>query len=246
MTSLLFENFADYSGTRDTRVLDLALARADDGLAGHGVWCATALRASSASAQELGARLPAAVRAEPIDLPADEPLRRIGQRLSALLSRRTGERLDRADAEELAGVVQRGEGIVGDAIMAGDVVVLEDPLGILLAPALRERGAHAVLEIRPESSRRRVGLGPAERVVRDCAAAVDARVMLWHEHGPAGVKRVAAALTSEDVAAPKEITARGAQPDQICWTTILAEIVELDRIETVGGMLHARPTVAAR
>jgi hypothetical protein len=246
VTSLLFENFADYSGTRDSRVFALARARAEADLAGRSVWCATAIGGSSAGASALRGCVPGALGAEPIELAKDEPLRRIAQRLRALLSRRGDERLDRADAEDLEDVVLRGERIVGDAVGAGDVVVLEDPLGVLLAPALRERGAHAVLEVRPGSSRGRRGTGPGERVLRGCDAALEARVMIWLEHGRAGVKRIATAVTSEDVATLKEITAPGSEPDQICWTTILAEIVELDRIETVGGMLHVRPTVAAR
>ncbi|HEY4428558.1 MAG TPA: hypothetical protein VGN08_10175, partial [Solirubrobacteraceae bacterium] len=175
MTSLLFENFAEYSGSRDSRVLALARARAEDGLAGRAVWCATAIQGSSARARALRAYVPPALGPEPIELPVDDPLRRIGQRLRALLSRSSGERLDRSDAEQLAQVMQRGERLVGDAVAAGDVVVLEDPLGILLAPAVRERGAHAVLEIRPHSARGRSGMGPGERVLSGCDAALDAR-----------------------------------------------------------------------
>jgi hypothetical protein len=246
MTSLLFENFADYSGTRDSRVLALARARAEEGLAGRSVWCATAVRSSDARARALRASVPVALQAGPIELARDEPLRRIGQRLRALLSRRGSDCLDRDDVEDLAGAMLRGEGIVGDAIGSGDVVVLEDPLGVVLAPAVRERGAHAVLEIRPESARGRARARRAEAILSRCGAAVDARVMLCQELGPAGVKRIAAVITSEDVVTAKEITARGPQPDEICWTTVLAEIVELDRSETVGGRMHARPTVAAR
>jgi hypothetical protein len=246
MTSLLFENFAEYSGTRDQRVLSLARSRADDRLAGRTVWCARTLGTSAPRAQALGALLPAVLQSRPIELASEEPLRRIGQRLRALLSRRGTEALDRSDAEDLASAMLQGERIVGDAVGSGDVVVLEDPLSIVLAPAVRERGAHAVLEIRPASARGRGRSGPAERILRRCDPAVDARVMIWNESGPAGVKRIAAVITSEDVIAAKEITARGSQPEDICWATMLAEVVELDRSETVGGMLHARPTVAVR
>jgi hypothetical protein len=246
VTSLLFENFADYSGTRDSRVLALARARADEDLAGRSVWCATPMRSSSERARALRASVPAALRAGPIELESDEPLRQIGRRLAALLSRSGGEPLDRADADELGAAMLRGDRIVGEMVSAGDVVVLEDPLGVVLAPALRERGAHAVLELRPESARGRRRIGAAEGIMRRCDTAVDARVMVWQERGRMGIKRIASVITSEGLVAAKEITARGAHPEEICWTTILAEIVELDRSETVGGMLHARPSVPAR
>jgi hypothetical protein len=243
VTSLLFENFAEYSGMRDTRVLALARARADDGLAGRGVWCATALQSSAPRAR----MLLAALHASPIELEADEPLRRIGQRLDPILAGASTDALDAADAEDLAGAMLRSERIVGEAVGSGDVVVLEDPLGVVLAPALRERGAHAILEVRPASSARgRASIGAAEPLLRRCGAAVDARVMVWHGRRRGGDTRILALITSEDVVAAKEITARGSHPDEICWTTVLAEIVELGRLETVGGRLHARPTVAAR
>jgi hypothetical protein len=242
MTSLLFENFAGYSGARDSRVLALARARADEGLAGRSVWCATASRSSVARARELRECVPAALQASPIELAADEPLRRIGERLQAVLAEPGASALDRGDAEELAGAVVRGELIVGDGVGSGDVVVLDDPLAVVLAPALRDRGAHAVLEVRPGSVPGRASLGVAEAILERCGAAVDARVMILR----AGTTRIAALISSEDVVAAKEITARGSQPDQICWTTVLAEIVELDCSETVGGRFHPRPTVAAR
>jgi hypothetical protein len=242
VTSLLFENFAEYSGMRDTRVLALARARADDGLAGRGVWCATALRSSAPRARVLLA----ALHASPLELEADEPLRRIGQRLDPMLAGASTNALDAADAEDLAGAMLRSERIVGEAVGSGDVVVLEDPLGVVLAPALRERGAHAVLEVRPASARGRASIGAAAPLLRRCGAAVDGRVMVWQGRRRGGDTRIVALITSEDVVAAKEISARGSHPDEICWTTVLAEVVELGRLETVGGRLHARPTVAAR
>jgi hypothetical protein len=70
--------------------------------------------------------------------------------------------------------------------------------------------------------------------------------MVWRERGRAGAKRIAALITSGDVVAAKEITARGSHPDEICWTTMLAEIVERNHGETVGGRRHVRPTIAPR
>jgi hypothetical protein len=246
MTSLLFENFAEYSGTRDSRVLALARARADEGLAGRSVWCAAASRSSRVRTRALLTCLPAARQAGRIELASDEPLRQIGERLEAMLAGAVAQRPDWDDAEELARAMQRGEVIVGETVAPGDVVVLDDPLSVVLAPALRERGAHAVLEIRPGSARRRASVSRAEPILRRCSGAVDARVMTWRELGRTGAKRIAALITSEDAVAAKEITARGAHPDEICWTTMLAEIVELDRSETVGGRHHARPSVAVR
>jgi hypothetical protein len=227
-------------------VLALARARADEGLAGRCVWCAMALDSSSNRAQSLPASVPAARRAGRLELGPEEPLRRIARRLEALLARGGADGLDRADADELSDAILRGERIVGEEVGSGDVVVLDDPLGLVLAPALRERGAHAVLDVRPGSARGRAAVGAAAPVLRRCGGALDARVMIWREPGRAGAKRIAALITSGDVVAAKEITARGSHPDEICWTTMLAEIVELNHGETVGGRMHVRPTVAAR
>jgi hypothetical protein len=246
VTDLLFENFAEYSGTRDSRVLALARARAEDGLAGRSVWCATTSRSSAARARAMRACVPAALDASPIELEPQEPLRQIGARLEAMLGRAGSAALGWADAEELAGAMERAERIVGEAVGSGDVVILDEPLGVVLAPAVRERGAHAVLEILPGSARRQAAVGAAEPILRRCGAAVDARVMILRGRGREDAKRIAALITAEDVVAAKEITARGSHPDEICWTTVLAEIVELDRSETVGGRVHPRPTVAAR
>jgi hypothetical protein len=246
MTSLLFENFADYSGTRDSRVLALARARADEGLAGRSVWSAAASRSSRLRTRALLACLPAARHGGPIELAPEEPLHQIGERLERMLAGVAAQRPEWDEVEELARAMQRGELIVGETVASGDVVVLDDPLGVVLAPAVRDRGAHAVLEIRPGSARRMASVSRAEPLLRRCAAAVDARVMTWRELGQSGARRIAALISSEDAVAAKEITARGAHPEEICWTTVLAEIVELDRSETVGGRMHARPTVAAR
>ena len=153
MTDLLFENFADYSGRRDSRVLTLARARANEGLAGRSVWYAMALASSAAPARALQGCVPAARRAGLVELAPEEPLRRIAQRLDAMLARGGADALDRTDADELTGAILRSERIVGEEVGSGDVVVLDDPLGVVLAPAVRERGAHAVLEIRPGSVR---------------------------------------------------------------------------------------------
>jgi hypothetical protein len=246
MTDLLFENFADYSGTRDSRVLALARARADEGLAGRSVWYAMALASSAGRARALQGCVPAARRAGLLQLAPEEPLRRIARRLDAMLARAGADALDRADADELGDAILRGERIAGEEIGSGDVVVLDDPLGLVLAPALRERGAHAVLYVRPGSAHARATVGRAAPVLRPCGAAVDARVMVWRERGRVGAKRIAALITSGDVVAAKEITARGLHPDEICWTTMLAEIVERNHGETVGGRMHVRPTVAPR
>jgi hypothetical protein len=245
MSDLLFENFADYSGTRDSRVLALARARADESLAGRCVWW-VALESSAARTQALPESVPAARHAGLLELAPGEPLRRIARRLEALLKRRGSDALDREDAHELADAVLRGEQIVGHAVGSGDLVLLDDPLGLVLAPAVRERGAHAVLEVRPGSARARASVGAAAPVLALCGGALEARVMVWQERGRAGARRIAELVTSGDVVAAKEITARGAHPDEICWTTMLAEIAELNHSETVGGRMHVRPTVAAR
>ena len=58
-----------------------------------------------------------------------------------------------------------------------------------------------------------------------------------------------AAMPSPGLLAAKEIAATGAEAQALHnrgWSTLLADIVDRDRGECVGGTLHARPAVPAR
>jgi hypothetical protein len=110
-----------------------------------------------------------------------------------------------------------------DAVCAHDVVVLRERPSRDLMESLRELGAHVLWHI----ARR-----PPEP-----APAVDAYVMTW-DHGFAALMPCAGLLVAKDLDARLD--------DELGWTSLLADVVHSDRDETVGGMRHARPVVAAR
>jgi hypothetical protein len=63
------------------------------------------------------------------------------------------------------------------------------------------------------------------------------------------VERIAAAMPSAAVVATKEIAGGGEDAQRLHnrgWSTLLADIVDRDRAETVGGRRHARPVVSPR
>jgi hypothetical protein len=71
---------------------------------------------------------------------------------------------------------------------------------------------------------------------------LDAYITDWPPRG------IAAFISAPDLVSAKEVQA-GGQPqslDELGWTSLLADVVAGDRDETVGGTLHARPSVAAR
>jgi len=81
--------------------------------------------------------------------------------------------------------------------------------------------------------------------------AIDAMVMSWTDPGdrPQGMEHIGAAMPSPGLLAAKEIAATGAEAQALHnrgWSTLLADIVDRDRGECVGGTLHARPAVPAR
>ena len=81
--------------------------------------------------------------------------------------------------------------------------------------------------------------------------AIDAMVMSWTDPGdrPQGMEHIGAAMPSPGLLAAKEIAATGAEAQALHnrgWSTLLADIVDRDRGECVGGTLHARPAVPRR
>ena len=160
-------------------------------------------------------------------------LERTGQRALALLAERTvwcasAPAGDRArtlrsalalarelDLEELSRVRQ------------ADVVVLHDPVAAGLAEALRERGAHVVLDAEGTTAR---------------ARAVDAYLVAWR---PPGALGLAAVIPAAGAVSAKEVEPERADR-ALAWSTLLADVLRADRGETVGGTLHPRPAVAPR
>jgi len=135
---------------------------------------------------------------------------------------------------------EQAERLIGGEVHPGDLVVLHDPAAGALAEAVRCRGAHAVW---------RVTLGPSSSTALEAwlslhrsRPCLDAYITDWPPDG------IAAFISAPDLLSAKEVRAHGRPPslDQLGWTSILADVVTSDRDETVGGTLHARPSVAAR
>jgi hypothetical protein len=259
MATIVIEHFDQPSTARDARTLGDARRRAAEQLAGRTVWCAMALPAGRRRALELRARVAGAgpgVAAAPLEVTADEPLRRLAERLDGMLTGTAPGGLELGAAEQDLyaegtgrGDVLGGDAIGADAIGADDVVVVHDALSAILARAVREQGAHTIWRIRV-AERPAPGAQEAFAFLQRFSPGVDAYIMAWIDRGPrrAVVERIAAAMPSAGVVAAKEFPARGAgdDPERLAWRTALAEVVRSDRGESVGGTLHPRPVVAAR
>jgi hypothetical protein len=130
--------------------------------------------------------------------------------------------------------------MLGDAVAADDVVVLHDPLTAVLAQAARERGAHVLWYLPAVSGRRGAAVAGARSFMRRYTATLDAYVAT---SGGADTHRIVAIVPSRGLVAAKEV-----DPTQrdVGWSSVLADVLQADRDETVGGIFHARPTVAGR
>ncbi|HEU0318745.1 MAG TPA: hypothetical protein VFR49_15520, partial [Solirubrobacteraceae bacterium] len=173
----------------------------------------------------------AGIATAPLETLAGDPLRDTAEQVGRM---RAG-----ADAPEPGlGAAERevyDAGIAGEDFGArvgrGDVVVLHDALTPALAPGLRERGAHVVWSLSYGGG---TSAAEAWEFLARHLTAVDAFVV----SGPGWV--VAVIPAQSEVAA---IDAARAD-DAWGWTGALAEVVQADRGDTVGGRFHARPTVA--
>ena len=260
MPTLVIDRLEPSSSARRARRSDLGRARAADRLAGRTVWCAAALPSGRGSARTLRACLIAdgCVPARKLEVAPDEPLRELGARLDqalrlagAVASRTAveGAPLGRREHAMYTEGARGGEALAGDAIGPGDIVVLHDALTAALAEAARGRGAHVVWAVPLGAARGAVAA--ARDVLRPHARAIDAMVVSWTDPGdrPRGMEHIGAAMPSPGLLATKEIAATGAEAQALHnrgWSTLLADIVDRDRGECVGGTLHARPTVPAR
>ncbi len=111
-------------------------------------------------------------------------------------------------------------------IRSPDIVVLADPTGTGLAEPVRERGAHALVEVHGPPTHRR---------------AVHAYFVAWAFGDAFGV--------AAGIPAAGAVTAKLAREDAdrtLAWGALLADVLEAARSETVGGTFHPRPTVPAR
>ena len=264
MPSVVIDRLEPPSSARRARTSDVARARATDRLAGRTVWCATALPAGRGAAQTLRGCLTAdgCVVAQELQITPAEPFRAVAAKLdqalrfaSAMVSLagidRVSGRLDRREQAEYADGARGDEALAGDRVEPGDVVVLHDALTAALGEALRGRGAHVVWEVPLGPAPAGVAVAATWAFLHPHARAIDAVVMSWTaaERRAWGVERIAAAMPSPALLATKEIPASGADAQRRHnrgWSTLLADIVDRDRGESVGGALHARPAVPAR
>jgi hypothetical protein len=251
MTSLAVEHFGIPSNRHEARELAYLEAWAADDLSGRTTWCATASPGQQSAGDMLGRlRAFAEQRLDPqeLNVAASEPLLELAQRLYLMLQGVGGaaSRLVPGDREIWDEARADCDGLVGEAVSADDLVVLHDPLTVMLAEAVRERGAHAVWNLDvvigsvPDAS------APARRFLGESAGAVHAYVIPWRR--PSGAaQRIAAIIPSADLVAAKEVDeAQGSRHEDVAWASALADVIRADRSETVGGRLHARPAVAAR
>jgi hypothetical protein len=264
MPSVVIDRLEPPSSARRARTSEVARARAADRLAGRTVWCVTALPAGRGAARTLRGCLTAdgCVVAEELQIRPREPFRALAGRLDEALrlasamaspSKIGGESgpLGRREQAEYADGAREGEALAGDRVAPGDVVVLHDALTATLGEALRGRGAHVVWDVPLGPAPAGVAVAAAWEFLRPHARAIDAVVMSWSapERHAWGVEHIAAAMPSPALLATKEIPASGADAESRHnrgWSTLLADIVDRDRGESVGGTLHARPAVPAR
>jgi hypothetical protein len=121
----------------------------------------------------------------------------------------------------------RAEEQVVAGVRPGDIVVLSAPPSAALTRAIRDRGAHALWHL--------------ERV-RTRMEGIDAFIL--SARTASGAIIVAAVIPSVGTVAVKEV--RGTSYRDMGWGCVLADVVETDRDEAVGGTLRPRPVVPVR
>jgi hypothetical protein len=257
MTSFVIEQFHTPDTQRRARRLDSARRRAADQLAGRSVWCTAAAPTEAHAADALEHCL-CGIRDQGVAprrtlLALREPLIGLMGRLDAMLRGVTllGPALGAGDEDALRKGRQDGDALLGGEVRPGDVVVLHDPIAAALAPAIRERGAHAIW--RASIGRWEGNAATAWRFLHRSNPALNAYVTTWRPGSTASVGRagIAAYIAASEVVSAKEVDMGEAGGtlsgyEEIGWTTLLADVVRGDRAERVGGTVHARPSVAAR
>jgi hypothetical protein len=246
MSTWTVDAFPADSG-REARRLAWARGRWEEQLSGRTVWCVASLPHGRDAAWRLRGRLRSdasegGVAVGCILIAADEPLGVLGSRLNAMLAGLGGEGLTRDDEVLYAFACGEGEEMLGAAVADGDVVVLHDAVAAVTAGAARDRGAHVFWRIDAASRPRRGAAVAAWEFMRLRSRGVDGYVGAWGEPS-AGRELIGAALPNTGA-----VTARDVRSTQVSagWSGALADLVADDRQDTVGGTLHARPTVAVR
>ena len=114
-----------------------------------------------------------------------EPLIGLMERLDAMLRGVTllGPALGAREEDAFRKGRQDGDALIPDEVRAGDVVVLHDPIAAALAPAIRERGGHAIW--RTSIGRWEGNATAAWRFLHRSSPALDAYVTAWRS-GPTG------------------------------------------------------------
>lgn len=230
--------------SRDARLLELTRRRAEEELAGRTVWCVAALPGGREAAWALRACLrfggQSGVAVGCLVMTASEPLTGLGERLQTMLRGEApgGRRLSREDRALFADARLEGESLIGEAVAPEDVVVLHDALAAVTAEAARERGAHVAWRIdaaAPVATQ-------AWDFMRANTRGIGGYVGEWLE--PSEHRgRIGSALPSTGAVSGWDVWT-GQEP--VGWSRALAELVHEDRHDTVGGTVHARPTVAIR
>jgi len=252
LTSLLIEHLDTPTTERVIRAFVTAGDRVSDVLAGRTVWCASAPRGARQPADALMDRLRGAgpgIEASALAVSAAEWLGPLARRLDGMLggAQPGGAELGEADRALYGEGLRDGEALMGNGVQRDDVVVIHDSISALIAGAARERGARAVwhLRIAGPGATAREALAFLQRLTQG----VDAYIVAWREAGPRGtVEYVAAVMPAAGIVAAEEFPADS--PDdasrRLAWRLALAEAVRTCRLESVGGTLGPRPTVAAR
>lgn len=171
-----------------------------------------------------GVETPGTGATQALDIPAGE----LADRLDAALFGVAGDvRLGAAERELCAEAAD----VVAEHVARDDIVLLHDTLSTLLAAAIRERGAHTVWIMSAGS-----GAPPRRSPISLPAftSAFDAFITTWQQ-------AVAAVLPCADA-----VTVKAGPDAALDWNSALADVVDGDRQEMVGGRHHARPAIAAR
>jgi len=251
MATLRTDRIGPPSGLHDRRVLSWLRSRGSDALGGHAVFCAAALPGGHAAGRRLGELLPRDVDLFHLAVEPSDPPAELARQLDAMLAGVSPARsLGAAAREEFLRGAELVEPTLGAGVRPGDVVVLHDSFAFSLAPALRDRGAHAVWHLRRATGSQAPHVSEAlDFLDRAGGGAVDAVVIdEWmDDDGPA---RVAALVPAARLLDIREVSpgrdAVRAERLALAWISLLGDILEEDRADHVGGTIHVRPIVAAR